>query len=289
MADRLPVQLTKERHHGGFTLIELLVVIGIIALLASLLLPALHRGKVAALSAVCKSNLRQWGLGIRMYADDFNGYPLNWAIGRNSDETFWYARLQRYTGGRWPEFDVRTKAFEPRKNVTVCPSFSRLPTIFYNPYLGSYGYNGTGIGGFGLIRSTDISIDMLALLSTNPMIKENEIVNPASMIAMGDAIIMWVPLKTMGDYRLTPIYSWGDYGMWHEVGLPKWVGNVGDVLNLAALTKKRHGGRFNVLFCDGHVENLRPQELFDVRKDEVLKLWNRDNIPHSDLLPTYIQ
>src|SRR5262245_14453139 len=59
----------------GFTLIELLVVIAVIAILAALLLPALNRGKIAADSAVCKSNLRQLTLAMTMYAQQTGTYP----------------------------------------------------------------------------------------------------------------------------------------------------------------------------------------------------------------------
>ena len=60
------------RKHG-FTLIELLVVISIIALLISLLLPALTKSRDAARRTVCGSNLRQAAIGVTSYTSDFKG------------------------------------------------------------------------------------------------------------------------------------------------------------------------------------------------------------------------
>jgi prepilin-type N-terminal cleavage/methylation domain-containing protein len=98
------------RLNSGFTLIELLVVIAVTAILASLLLPSLSRAKLSAEAAVCKSNLRQVGLGLQMYLGDFHSYPSWIYITRNPVRILqhgghdWRFALDDYTGAKLEAF-----------------------------------------------------------------------------------------------------------------------------------------------------------------------------------------
>jgi len=72
-----------NRRKGGFTLIELLVVIAIIAILASILFPVFGRARENARKTSCLSNLKQLGLGVQQYTQDYDEkFPnagANWA------------------------------------------------------------------------------------------------------------------------------------------------------------------------------------------------------------------
>src|SRR3954469_17854657 len=105
----------RTKSHSGFTLIELLVVIGIIAILAALLLPALAEAKEKARRIKCMSNLRQIGIAFRVFAMEHDGY-YPWHIDPADGGTF-----GPDAGKAWKNYNAAAEELNTPK-ILVCPS-----------------------------------------------------------------------------------------------------------------------------------------------------------------------
>jgi prepilin-type processing-associated H-X9-DG protein/prepilin-type N-terminal cleavage/methylation domain-containing protein len=252
-----------RRGPDGFTLIELLTVIAIVAILGSLLLVTLRRAQNKADRMVCQNNLRQMGVWLRLFVDDRGEYPLGMnheLPDRYPDHAqVWSGALRRIGG--FPDVIYQGDAGD----IFQCPSARLPPDLAPHEGYSSYGYNARGI--IGRTIDTPVGLGGKGELGMNPPpVRESEVVNPVEMIAIGDGFLGWT--NGILDGTVTAI------GL--RAGVTPRPGET-------ERTFRRHSGKANYLFCDGHVEGRELRELFFEARNHS-RFWARDNQPHLDRL-----
>ena len=211
----------------GFTLIELLVVLAILSLLVTLLMPAMHRARETAKTAVCLGNLRQIGLGLGLYAGDFgNVIPQDIMYVRrppdftDSDGLFWYWFLDGT--------DLEHNSSPPRK---LPGGYVPTVEVFHCPKM-----NPANPGKYGMYHSQ---------ASDPVLMQESWPVNPAfrgtrlmKVERSGDFALVFDTSKSIGDD-----YDTGAAGWWSD----RYATNPGVWM--------AHPDAANGVFVDGHAES----------------------------------
>jgi len=242
---------------AGFTLIELITVIAILALLASLLLPALSRAKLAANRARCANNLRQIGVMFQIYANDFHHYPSS------------FAHLWReIASAPMPLLFPDTFAYHvvDTQQLFRCPkgysySFNHFGSGATERDANNLPLRGLGIHIFSPTSMTSLPADEVRRVGPR---RESAIASPSAMIAFGDLI--WRPFSVALGAAAAPRH------VRIRAGPPQFY-------------FEGHRTGANVAFCDGHVE-FGTKRRFDTSKDSVRQLWNSDHEAHPrDWMP----
>ena len=215
-----------ETGRDAFTLAEILVSVGVALLLAGLCVPAVHRAREAARSAVCASNLRQLAFAALASAED-NGGEFPWAMrwGSGGMECWdWTTDGKNARPGLLWSF---VPGLEPGR-VLQCPSYLEGPSNSAgDPYTG-YNYNSSYVG---KCQGDSGSRKRPARLS--------QLRDPARTALFGDG--QWE--GGANKFMRAPVRE-------------KAFDGSGDSTRLAGTQGFLHRGRTNVAFADGHVESL---------------------------------
>ncbi len=254
----------------AFTLVELLVVIGIIGILAGLLLPALSRAKGAAHATTCKNQLHQMGVALKMYVDEHgNRFPYYlgspgpaYGDATRYGEVYWSSKLFPYYPANWTGKGYRCPGY---KGTTRGPIATNL-----GGRLGSYAYNVAGSPVAYAIVEVRLGLGGIFLPQVTPenqwraqLISENQVKVPSEMFAIGESRYLNAKANSF------PGGAGGNDRM--ECGLGPFT---------SPFDPRRHGSKYNQLFCDGHVAAFDPMILFN--PTNMAAQWNRDHEPHPE-------
>ncbi len=189
----------------AFTLIELLVVVAIIAVLMAILLPALNGARERAKEVACLSNLRQIGVGIRIYADENNGYMPTFFVADSQAESTsdntkygWFCNLLTTQLGESPK--IWNCPSEPTSRWLRLTNNASKPWTCDSKYaVGSYAYNGK----FASKGPPQTSYKLLRLMAeSTPHARDQIVLTEGRGIFYYDATMTTLPQYAYLDARV---------------------------------------------------------------------------------------